>query len=156
MSPSVQEASTVVLGCGNILYGDDAFGSLVVDALGTHKTLGKDVALIDAGTGGPRLVNLLNGREFPPKLIIVDTAMQGKEPGTVTVLHSHDMPDEPLGRLTHSLKLAEEIRTYRGECYLVLCEPKRLEHGASPSRHMRDAIPDACSWVEALVKGEFP
>ncbi len=153
MSPSMETASTVVLGCGNMLYGDDAFGNLVVDALNAHHPLGRDVAVIDAGTGGARLINLLNGREFPPKLIIIDTAMQGKKSGTITVLHSHDMPAEPLGKLTHSLKLGEEIRSYRGECFLILCEPKRLESGASPSHLVRDAIPEACIWVEQLISG---
>lgn len=153
MSPSIEDADTVVLGCGNILFGDDAFGSLVVDALGSRPQLGETVAVIDAGTGGPRLVNLLNGKDNPPKLIILDTAMQGKEPGTISVLHSHNMPDEPFGKMTHSLKLGEEIRAYRGECYLVLCEPHRLEEGATPSTHVRDAISEACSWVENLVTG---
>ncbi|MDD4280932.1 MAG: hydrogenase maturation protease [Candidatus Methanofastidiosa archaeon] len=152
MKESLENARVVVLGCGSILHGDDVFGSLVVDALGRGPALPVDVECIDAGTGGPRLVNLLGARLRPPALIVIDTAMLGKPAGTVTVLRSHRVPGQVSGQTTHGMRLADELSAYPGPCYLVLCEPRHLSAGKSPSPQVYGAVADACDWVRSLLE----
>jgi len=151
MSAYLLDARIVILGCGNMLYGDDVFGSLVIGLL-QRDPVAHGVKYIDVGTGGPRLLNLFNTRASPPKVIIIDTAILGKAPGTITVVRSDKMPAQITGQTTHGMKLGYEIREYSGECYLVLCEPKHLTFGKAPSKQLYTALEEARSRVNELIK----
>lgn len=75
--PEGSVASTLVLGLGNPLRGDDGIGVRVVEAL-IANPLPVGVEVIDGGTQGLGVVPLLEGRE---RLIVVDAANLGQEPG---------------------------------------------------------------------------
>jgi len=65
---SVKKKPVLVLGVGNILYGDDGIGSEVIRAL--SQTMNDPrIELVDGGVGGYGLIDFLDGRE---KVIIVD------------------------------------------------------------------------------------
>jgi len=62
------EKPVLVLGVGNILYGDDGIGSEVIRVL--SQTMNDTrVELVDGGVGGYDLIDYLDGRK---KVIIVD------------------------------------------------------------------------------------
>ena len=46
----------VVLGIGNLLFGDDGFGCAVVDYLESHYQIPEAICLLDAGTGVRKLL----------------------------------------------------------------------------------------------------
>jgi len=150
MNTGLLDYDIIVLGCGNALYGDDAFGGLVIEKL-KKEYESSGVGHIDAGTGGPRLLNLLNERAAPPRVIIVDTAKMGNMPGTVSVIRPSNIPYMVGKETTHGMDLVQEIGKYRGECILVLGEPYDLSFGETPSRQVLDSIDNAASVVDELV-----
>ncbi|MGD8996727.1 MAG: hydrogenase maturation protease [Anaerolineae bacterium] len=69
--------ATLILGLGNPLRGDDGVGARVVEEL-THRDLPQAVTALDGGTGGLDLLRLLEQWE---RVVIVDAADVGREPG---------------------------------------------------------------------------
>ncbi|WP_045212568.1 hydrogenase maturation protease [Desulfonatronovibrio magnus] len=82
---SMFNSRVVVFGCGNTLYGDDGLGPKVVEALEKDESLGKDIAVIDAGTSiRPLLFDLIMGDRHPERIIVVDiTTDEDIEPGEI-------------------------------------------------------------------------
>jgi hydrogenase maturation protease len=70
-------AETLVVGLGNLLRGDDGIGVRVAQAL-MGRPLPAGVEVVDGGTQGLALVNLLEGRR---RAILVDAANVGRAPG---------------------------------------------------------------------------
>ena len=61
--------SILVIGCGNVLRGDDAAGPILVRRLG-DRGLPEGVRCIDGGTGGIDVVLQMRG---VPEVILIDT-----------------------------------------------------------------------------------
>ena len=69
-----------ILGVGNILLKDEGIGVRVVKELENHYSFPSGIQLIDGGTAGHHLINLI--RDFD-EIIVID-AVEGKEPpGTI-------------------------------------------------------------------------
>jgi hydrogenase maturation protease len=77
----------LVLGLGNPLQGDDGVGCRVIEAL-EGRELPPGVEVMDAGTPGVGLINLLEGRQ---RAIIVDAAEMGRQPGEVVRFRPEDV-----------------------------------------------------------------
>ena len=71
------QRSVLVLGLGNPLRGDDGMGSRVVEEL-IRRELPEGVTALDGGTGGLDLLQVLEGWE---RVVVVDAADVGREPG---------------------------------------------------------------------------
>jgi len=69
--------STLILGLGNSLRGDDGVGPAVIEWL-DQRVLPPGVEAIDGGTAGLNIVSTLMGHE---RAIIVDAANIGRAPG---------------------------------------------------------------------------
>ncbi|MGD2103555.1 MAG: hydrogenase maturation protease [Anaerolineae bacterium] len=69
--------STLILGLGNPLRGDDGVGPRLVEGL-KRRCLPEGVTALDGGTGGLDLIRLLEERR---RVVIVDAADVGREPG---------------------------------------------------------------------------
>ncbi len=67
----------LILGLGNPLQGDDGVGNRIVREL-EQRNLPDDVEVLDGGTPGIGLLNLFEGRE---RVIIIDAAEMGLDPG---------------------------------------------------------------------------
>ena len=87
MSTSPPATHTVIIGCGNLLRGDDAAGPVLVRHLADHD-LPPGVRLLDAGTAGMDVAFAMRG---VARVILVDASHLGVEPGTV-----HRVPGEEL------------------------------------------------------------
>ena len=72
--------SVGVIGLGNVLMGDDAFGPWVVQVLLAEHDFSEDVAVNDLGTPGLDLMPWVSGLEA---LILVDTVSAKAPPGTI-------------------------------------------------------------------------
>jgi hydrogenase maturation protease len=65
------DPSVRIIGCGNILMGDDGVGVRVVEALEKMESgIPEDIDILDAGVCGLDILNLLDGVD---KVIIVDS-----------------------------------------------------------------------------------
>lgn len=87
MASSAPATHTVIIGCGNLLRGDDAAGPVLVRQLADY-ALPPGVRLLDAGTAGMDVAFAMRGAA---RVILVDASHIGVEPGTV-----HRVPGEEL------------------------------------------------------------
>ncbi len=89
--PSATDApAVVVVGCGNLLRGDDAIGPLVVRELAAAG-LPKEIALVDGGTAGIDVAFRMRGAK---RAILIDAAATGSDPGTIFRVPADALVDE--------------------------------------------------------------
>jgi hydrogenase maturation protease len=85
--PSTVYRPILIIGLGNPLQADDGVGCRVAEAL-AGRELPPSVEVMDAGTPGVGLINLLEGRQ---RAIIVDAAEMGREPGEIVRFRPEDV-----------------------------------------------------------------
>lgn len=79
----------LVLGLGNAVMTDDAFGSRVVEALRNRFDFPSGVTVLDGGTLG---LDLLPRLEGVARLLIVDALETGGRPGEIFRLEGEEVP----------------------------------------------------------------
>lgn len=98
---------TLIMGCGNLLRGDDGVGIHVIREL-EKLGLSGDVKIVDAGTKG---LDMLFQMEGVDKAIIVDAVEGGLEPGTIYRLTKEDLTSPSANPISlHELKLEHTLR----------------------------------------------
>jgi hydrogenase maturation protease len=85
----VADTHTVVVGCGNLIRGDDAAGPVLVRLL-ADRDLPEGVRLIDGGTAGMDVAFAMRGAS---RVIVVDASRIGVEPGTVHRVPGSELTD---------------------------------------------------------------
>ena len=84
-------AHTLIVGCGNILRGDDAVGPVLVRRL-WELGLPDGVRCADGGTGGMDVAFQMRG---VPHVILVDACTSGSEPGAMFRMPGHEVEQLP-------------------------------------------------------------
>jgi coenzyme F420 hydrogenase subunit delta len=140
----------VVAGCGNPLFADDGFGIAVVESL-QGLELPENVKVIDAGLGGPHFVFTLLNPESTKKLIIVDIADFGGEPGELRWLAVDELPAGSY-RDAHSWDLTEPLQRIKDEIRIrvLACQKKYVsapEMVIGITDEVQKAIPGAVSEI---------
>ena len=138
----------LVIGLGNVLMGDDAFGPFVVQALDAGYALGPEVTARDLGTPGLDLVPYLMGT---PALIVVDTVQAEGAPGELRLYRRAELlARPPAPRLNpHEPGLAETLVTLEllggapREVLLVGAIPECVRTGIGLSPALVAAAPRA-------------
>lgn len=134
----------VVIGVGNLLMKDEGIGIHVVKAL-QELDLPPDVTLIDGGTS-PDLIAYTRAGD---KMIIVDAARAGGEPGAVYRFLPEDLLEER-GVLTSAHEMGVEanlrLMSLSGnrprETVIIGIEPGEIDWGIELSPTLRDRVPD--------------
>jgi coenzyme F420 hydrogenase subunit delta len=116
----------VIAGCGNPLFADDGFGPAVVEELQKY-SLPENIGVVDAGLGGPHFIFTLLNPEETKRLIIVDIADFGAEPGTIAKFRIEDLPPGSY-RDAHSWDLTEPLERIKDQIDITVigCQPKRV------------------------------
>lgn len=129
--------SVLVLGIGNILLGDEGIGVRVVEALEARYDLPDAVQVVDGGTAGMGLLDLIAGRDH---VIIVDAVKTGAEPGTIVRLEGDAIPVGFRQRISpHSLGLGDVLAVLTmldqapEELVVIGIEPADLDFGVGLS-----------------------
>jgi len=140
------QARALVIGCGNLLRGDDAAGPTLVHRLG-HRGLPNGVRCIDGGTGGMDVVERMRR---VPEVILVDACLTGAEPGTIFELPGDELATLPpparidphAFRWDHALAVAHRLlgAGHPGRVTAVLIEGATFALGASLSPAVDRAI----------------
>lgn len=81
--------SVIVLGLGNILYGDEGFGVRVAEQLFRRYDMPDHVEIVDAGTVGHPLLSFV---ERAKRLLLLDAVDFGCAPGELVVRDSSGIP----------------------------------------------------------------
>ncbi|MEK7477227.1 MAG: hydrogenase maturation protease [Candidatus Coatesbacteria bacterium] len=151
----------LVLGCGNVLFGDDGFGPEVAGRLVSEWDLPGDVAVLDAGTGAREILfDLALGGPRPEKLVIVDAVLlPSRGPGEVFTLGVEELPavkrDDFALHQAPSVDLLRELSERCGvRVTVVAAQVTAVPDEVAPglSVQMTDAVGRACRLVvrEAL------
>lgn len=99
------ETSTLVLGLGNVLCGDDGVGIFALEALRRRYDWPEDVALVDGGTLGLALLPML---ESAPSVWILDAVMADAPPGSLVALEGESVEPALRDRLSpHQIGVAD-------------------------------------------------
>jgi coenzyme F420 hydrogenase subunit delta len=88
----------LILGCGNVLLGDDGFGPAVIKRLQQHHDLPDDAHAEDVGTSVREIlfnVTLLDKR--PERIIVIDAVDRPeRKPGEVFEIPVHEIPEKKI------------------------------------------------------------
>lgn len=154
----VRMNTTLVLGLGNSLRGDDGAGPSVVAAL-SQMDLPPHVELIDGGTPGLETVLLFEGYE---RVIIVDVADMGLEPGqwrrftpdTAEIKTDENKLSGTLhaAGLAEALVLAEALGMLPEEVVIYGIQPKQLDWSEGLTAPLQAALPLLCDEISQVVE----
>ena len=145
-----QDVKEVILGIGNTLNGDDGIGSYVAERISEQLRdaeeeqvqakpmgIGKVVA-IDCGTTPENFTSIIRKRK-PDRLILVDAADMGLEPGSYRTI-----PPEKIGVMhvsTHNIPLSvliSYVSEFCKEVVLIGIQPHRMDFGTALSRVVKN------------------
>ena len=142
LAPDYCRKGTVVMGCGNSLFGDDGFGPAVVDYLESHYQVPDDVAVLDVGTGIRELLfNIILSECRPKRLVILDALDCGRTPGEIFNVNIEDIPAAKISdfsvHLLPTINMLKELRDLCGVDVVVLAVqpqliPESVTVGLSP------------------------
>jgi coenzyme F420 hydrogenase subunit delta len=146
----------LILGCGNILFGDDGFGPGAIAYLETHYRLPETVSAQDIGTGIREvLFDLLLAPTKPKRIFILDTICRsGKKAGEFFEIDPAEIGGGTMeGRPFHqfpSLGQLHECEALTGvDIRVVAVQAKELPESVRPglSPEVQGAIPQVCDWL---------
>ncbi len=153
--PDYCACETLVLGCGNELFGDDGFGPAVARRLRERPALPPTVLPLDVGTSVREvLFNVVLSPVKPRRIVVVDAVDMGRAPGEVWTIEARDLPeikrdDFSMHQLPTSNLLRElsELGGVAVKCVVgqVGMLPREVEPGLSPP--MRQAVDHAAQLI---------
>jgi coenzyme F420 hydrogenase subunit delta len=140
--PAFCQARVLILGVGNVLFGDDGFGPAVVESLQRDYAIQDDIYVMDAGTGVRKLLfTLILGDLHPQEIVIVDAVDWGHQIGTVEVIPVSELPATKIDDFSlHQVPTSNMLRELQDVCQVtvsvVVCDvgivPQSIEPGLSP------------------------
>jgi len=147
-------AGISIIGIGNVLMGDDAFGAHVVKVLEAGYRFPPEVELVEAGTPGLDLTLRIAGLDA---LLVVDAVRAQGAPGEIRFFDKSQITEHPSGPVLspHEPGLREALLTldFRGEAprevRLVGVVPASVEFGIGLSAPVQRAVPAAVTSVLA-------
>jgi coenzyme F420 hydrogenase subunit delta len=153
--PQFCNQPVVILGCGNIFFGDDAFGCVVVDYIEAHGGAPDSVCLLDAGTGVRNLLFTITLSPVKPRrLLILDAVDVGRAPGELFELDPADIPAVKIDDFSmHQMPTSNLLRELQEQCGLevriLACQTGPLPDQVAPglSAPVERAIAEAADWI---------
>lgn len=146
--------TVVVLGCGNVLLGDDGFGPAVIERL-LRSDLPESMLALDVGTSiREHLLDYLMLPSLRPQLLIVVDAGTGGCPGQVRQCRPDELPAAKIHDFSlhqfPTVNLLAELQAETGiEVVLLLAQaavaPEQVAPGLSPA--MQAAVLEACGRI---------
>ncbi|MFC1798879.1 hydrogenase maturation protease [Thermodesulfobacteriota bacterium] len=155
------EKSTLVLGCGNILLGDDGFGPAVIERLNQEGNLPDDVLAMDMGTSIRDILFDITLNEKKPEMIfIVDAvARPDKKPGEVFEIPVEEIPENKTSDFSlhqHPTvnMLAELQDNYPIVIRIIVAQMEIIPEDIAPglSVAMQEAVKKACEKILSELK----
>jgi hydrogenase maturation protease len=108
LKTAAKQGTTLVLGLGNLIMGDEGVGVHVVRAIEKHP-LPENVKCLDGGTGG---FTLLEPLQSAARVILIDAANDGNPPGTVTRTTPRFSRDYPPTLTAHDIGVKDLLDVF--------------------------------------------
>jgi coenzyme F420 hydrogenase subunit delta len=153
----------LILGCGNMLFGDDGFGPAVIEHLEAHCSLPETVLAMDMGTGIKEfLFDLIMAPIKPEHIFILDAISQpDRKAGDLFEIRLDRFQEgKKADRLFHqfpSIDQLQQLGSLTGVDIRILVVqvkevPDTVRPGLSPE--VKEAIPRACDWLIKEIGSE--
>ena len=145
----------LVMGVGNYLMGDEGIGVHIIQEM-AKLDLPDKVDILDGGTGG---FSLLGCFESYPVIIFVDATVDGKAPGTISVIRPKFASDFPSALSVHDVGLKDMVEAVYlmdmvPDIYLITISIKELKPMTLDlSKPVNAAIPLAIEKIIDLAQG---
>ncbi|MFC1794614.1 hydrogenase maturation protease [Planctomycetota bacterium] len=138
MGPEWYDKSVLILGCGNILIGDDGFGPAVAQYLRSDFTIPADVCVFDAGTSVREILfDTVLSEKKPSKIVIVDAMDCAREPGELFMLDIDSLPKIKIDDFSmHQIPTSNLLRELRDHCgieiIVIACQVANTCNSVNP------------------------
>ena len=145
----------LVMGVGNLLMGDEGVGVHAVRVL-EQQAWPPHVSLVDGGTGGFHLLAHFGDCEV---LVLIDATLDGREPGTVSVIEPRYATDYPKSLSAHDIGLkdlvesAALIETLPRVLLVTISVAALQPMQMTLSPVIEDSLPEVVDTVRRLVDG---
>jgi len=158
--PECYQKSTVILGCGNMLFGDDGFGPAVIDYIEKNYQIPDDIAIVDVGTGAREILfNIVLAEKKPKRIIVIDALDCQRKSGEIFAVPLDDLPENKIDDFSlHQLPTSNLLKELKDLCQvevvLLAAQPKYIPEMVEPglSKKLQDAVPKAGKYI---VKNYF-
>lgn len=145
----LRNSSTVIVGIGNTLKGDDGAGPLVCEQL-----RGKVCAeVIDAGTVPENYIQKIM-KKAPQNLLIIDAINFGAPVGTIKIFKTERLNSSAFSTHTLSPRLFVEMicQEIKVDVYFVGIQPAQMQLGQPQSEQVNESI----QWLAGTLAEIFP
>lgn len=151
---------TLVLGCGNVLFGDDGFGPAVVEHLQQNFEIPPEACVMNAGLSvRDILFTIVLSDNRPKRIIIVDAVDVDKPPGEMFELDIDDIPEKKIDDFSmHQVPTSNLLRELKEKCgvdvKIISAQVQNIPDEVAPglSKVIRDSIPTACKKILDALK----
>ena len=150
----------LILGCGNILFGDGGFGPKVVEYLRQNYSIPKDTEVINAGCSVRNILfDIILSDKKPEKIIIIDAVDMGRIPGELFEIPIEDIPENKIDDFSmHQLPTSNLLKELKFLCKIFIkiyaCQPESIPENVSMglSKKLNDLIPEICKLLINEIK----
>ena len=157
--PDYCSKPSLVLGCGNVLFGDDGFGPAVIEHILEKRKVPRDACFLNTGTSSREILfDISLSEKKPQKIIIVDAMECGNKPGSVVEVSLDSIPENKIDDFSiHQVptsNLLRELRDFCGvEVILVVLQPFDIPREVRPglSDHAQKAVKCAAERVFSMI-----
>ena len=152
---TVLSDSILILGIGNILLGDEGIGIHAVRSL-EQTELPEQVEVLDGGTGGFHLLSYFSSHS---KVILIDATLDGRPPGTITLVRPKYASDFPQTLSAHEIGLKDLIESAAlldelPEVTLIAVSIQQLQGISTElSPEVESTIPSIVNKVKEILNG---
>jgi len=158
--PEYVKKRVLILGVGNVLFGDDGFGPATVDYMLQNCKIPDGVYVMDVGIGaGDVLFTIALSHQKPEKIIVVDAVDMNRKPGEIFELSIDDLPANKVTdfslHLFPSTNLLKELRDQMNvDVIMLACQAERIPDAVSPglSDSVKLALPKAAEKALKLAE----
>jgi coenzyme F420 hydrogenase subunit delta len=155
--PAFCRARLLILGVGNVLFGDDGFGPEVANYLLAHYHIPDEVYVMDVGTAVRKLLFTLSlSEKKPQEILIVDAVDWGGETGRISEISAEQLPLHKVDDFSlHQLPTSNLLRDLQEEAgvavTVISCDVAVLPGWIRPglSTAVRQAVAEAGSRIAA-------
>jgi coenzyme F420 hydrogenase subunit delta len=158
MGPEWYDKSVLILGCGNILFGDDGFGPAVAQHLQDNFTIPADVCVLNTGTSVRKILfdTMLSDKK-PSKIVIVDAMDLEREPGEIFAIDLDSYPKIKLDDFSmHQIPTSNLLRELRDFCNIEIivtaCQVSSIPESVKPG--LSDAVKAAVGRAAEMLARE--
>jgi hydrogenase 3 maturation protease len=139
---NLSNSSTLIVGIGNVLKGDDGAGPLICERLAKAKV---SAELIDAGTVPENYIQRII-KIAPANLLIIDAIDFGATPGTIKIFEPEQLNSLIISTHTLSPRLFVDMirQNFSLDVYFIGIQPAHVQLGQPVSEQVNRAIHRLC------------